>query len=354
MHDLKIGCSCGRLIHKSQVAFLQKINITNNVLHLHEILHETKRKNLTWVILKLDFEKAYDKVNWDFLMECLRARGFDDKWCSRIKMVLHDGTIAVKTNNHVGPYFQSHKGVRQGDPLSPLLFNFVVDCLTRMIVKAQVNSLINGLVKHLIPNGVVVLQYADDTIVCLENDMEKASYMKLLLSLYEQMSGLKINFDKSEILLIGGDNNLAVTYAELFNYQIGSFQLQYLGVPILAGRLYVIDWAKLEEKSARKLDVWQGSSLSMAGRTVLINFSLTNSSIYHMSMFLLPKTVIKRMDRGRRKFFWQGSKMKKSYHLIKCDKICRAKKNGGLSIKDPRKLNISLLVKWWWALENEE
>jgi hypothetical protein len=136
MHDLKIGCSCGRLIHKSQVAFLQKINITNNVLHLHEILHETKRKNLTWVILKLDFEKAYDKVNWDFLMECLRARGFDDKWCSWIKMVLHDGTIAVKINNHVGPYFQSHKGVRQGDPLSPLLFNFVVDCLTRMIVKA--------------------------------------------------------------------------------------------------------------------------------------------------------------------------------------------------------------------------
>jgi hypothetical protein len=54
-----------------------------------------------------------------------------------------------------------------------------------MIVKAQVNGLINGLVKHLIPNGVVVLQYADDTIVCLENDMEKASYMKLLLSLYE-------------------------------------------------------------------------------------------------------------------------------------------------------------------------
>jgi hypothetical protein len=87
------------------------------------------------------------------------------------------------------------------------------------------------------------------------NDMEKASYMKLLLSLYEHMSRLKINFDKSEILLIGGDNKLVVAYAELFNCQIGSFPLQYLGVPISAGRLHVIDWAKLEEKSARKLDV---------------------------------------------------------------------------------------------------
>jgi hypothetical protein len=131
------------------------------------------------------------------------------------------------------------------------------------------------------------------------------------------MSGLKINFDKSEILLIGADNNLVIAYAELFNCRIGSFSLQYLGVPISAGMLHVIDWAKLEEKSAMKLDVWQDSSLSMAGRTVLINSSLTNTSIYDLSMFLLPKTVIKIMDRGRRKFFCQGGKLKKSYHLVK-------------------------------------
>jgi hypothetical protein len=67
------------MIHKSQAAFLQKRNIMNNVLALHEILHETKREGQTGVILKLDFEKAYDQVNWDFLMKCLRARGFDEK-----------------------------------------------------------------------------------------------------------------------------------------------------------------------------------------------------------------------------------------------------------------------------------
>jgi hypothetical protein len=92
----------------------------------------------------------------------------------------------------------------------------------------------------------------------------------------------------------------------------------------------------------------------MVGRTILINSSLTNLAIYHMSMFLLPKTAIKRMDGGKRKFLWQGSKLKKSYHLVRWDKICRAKRNGGLGIKDLRKLNISLLVKWWWALENEQ
>jgi hypothetical protein len=73
----------------------------------------------------------------------------------------------------VGSYFQSHKGVRQGDPLSPMLFNFAADCLTRMIIKAQLNGLVTGLVKHLIPSGVAVLQYANDTIICLKMTWRK-------------------------------------------------------------------------------------------------------------------------------------------------------------------------------------
>jgi hypothetical protein len=69
------------------------------------------------------------------------------------------------------------------------------------------------------------------------------------------------------------------------------FPLRYLGVPIAASRLHVVDWAKMLEKGVKKLDIWQGDSLSIAGRTTLINSSLINSTIYHMSMYLLPKTV---------------------------------------------------------------
>jgi hypothetical protein len=95
--------------------------------------------------------------------------------------------------------------------------------------------------------------------MCLEDNMDKARNVKLMLYLFAQMSNLKINFDKSEIILIGGDNNLVVQYAELFNYQVGLFPMKYLGVPIAPGRLHVINWARLEEKYGKKLDVWQGS-----------------------------------------------------------------------------------------------
>lgn len=117
------------------------------------------------------------------------------------------GTLSVKLNDKIGPYFESHKGVRQGDPLSPILFNLVADCLARMVREGQKNNMIIGLASNVIPGGVAMLQYADDIIICLKDDIEVARNMKILLYMYEQMSGLKINFSKSEILLINGDNN---------------------------------------------------------------------------------------------------------------------------------------------------
>jgi len=185
-----------KLILKTQSAFLKGRNIMNGVMALHEILHETMKKKEVGVVLKLDFEKAYDKVNWNFLFDCLKLWDFCDTWINWIKDVVTGGTVYVKLNNVEGPYFVSHKGVRQGDPLSPILFNFVADCLARMVRQAQQNGLLCGLTDNLIPKEVAILQYADDTIIYLKDDLEMARNMKLLLYLYEVMSGLKINFSK--------------------------------------------------------------------------------------------------------------------------------------------------------------
>lgn len=266
--------------------------------------------------MKLDFEKAYDKVDWTFLLDSLKYRGFCDKWCNWIGCVVKGGTISVKLNDQLGPYFVSHKGVRQGDPLSPILFNFAADCLTRMVHNAQSNGLVPGLASNLIPKGVAILQYADDTIMCLENSINQARNLKLLLYIYEVLSGLKINFLKSEIVLINGDDIIAQQYAEIFNCQIGHFPIKYLGVPVSPSRLHVADWLPLQDKNGKKLDTWKGGSMSIAGRTTLINSTLSSSFIYHMSMYLFPKTTVKALDKQRRTFFWQGGGQKRKYHLV--------------------------------------
>ena len=138
-----------------------------------------------------------------------------------------------------------------------------------MVKRAQHNGLLCGLAENLIPRGVAILQYANDIIICLKNDFEKARNMKLLLYLYEVMSGLKINFSKSEIILVNGDNDTQILYAELFNCQAGLFPIKYLEVLVGPGRLHIKDWVILQEKNLKKLSTWKGSSLSMAGRLTL-------------------------------------------------------------------------------------
>ena len=108
-----------------------------------------------------------------------------------------------------------------------------------------------------------------------------------------------------------------------------------------------------KRKMRKKLSIWRGNSLSIADRATMINSSLTSTFIYHMSMYLFPKTIIQNLDRQRRSFFWQGGGTKRKYHLIRWSTITLSKKDGGLGIKDITKMNISLLCKWWWRLEHE-
>jgi hypothetical protein len=98
---------------------------------------------------------------------------------------------------------------------------------------------------------------------------------------------LKINFTKSEVILINGDENKCVQMADLFKCQIGLFPIKYLGVPVSPSKLHVKDWNPLVEKNEKKLAVWRGGTMSIAGKTTLINSSLTNTSIYQLSMYLL-------------------------------------------------------------------
>jgi hypothetical protein len=101
----------------------------DGVLSLHEIIHEVKRKKQNGVIFKVNFEKSYDKVNWNFLHNMMIRKGFGDKWSDWVLKTVKGGKVAIRTNDVVGPYFKTQKGVRQGDPFSPLVFNIAADGL---------------------------------------------------------------------------------------------------------------------------------------------------------------------------------------------------------------------------------
>jgi hypothetical protein len=143
-----------RVISQSQTVFIKGRFIQDGPLALHEIIHELKSKNLPAVLLKLDFEKAYDRVNWQFLREVMLAKGFEPALVHRIMQLVTGGQTAISINGEVDPYFRNKRGVRQGDPISPLLFNFVADALAVILDRAKEAGHIQGVVPHLIPGGV--------------------------------------------------------------------------------------------------------------------------------------------------------------------------------------------------------
>jgi hypothetical protein len=173
------------------------------VVILNETIHELHKKNMDGVIFKIDFEKAYDKVKWQFLQQTLRMKGFSQQWCHWISKMVEGESVRIKVNDDLGNNFQTHKGLRQGDPMSPILFNIVVNMLAVLIERAKGDGQIRRVIPHLVDNGLSILQYADDTIIFLDHDLEHAKNMKSILCVFEQLSGLKINFHKSEIFCFG-------------------------------------------------------------------------------------------------------------------------------------------------------
>ena len=161
----RLGKVSHRLISTNQSAFIKGRYILESVVVAHEFVHSIHKSKEPGVILKLDYEKAYDRVSWDFLFEILSSRGFSEKWVSWIKCLVKKGSVGVNLNGEESSYFKPRKGLRQGDPISPLLFNLVGDVLTKIWMKAARAGQVKGLLLNFKEGGVVSLQYADDTIV---------------------------------------------------------------------------------------------------------------------------------------------------------------------------------------------
>ena len=175
-----INLVADHLISPTQTAFIRSQNILEGVVILHETIHELNCKNQNGVIIKIDFEKAYDKVWWDFLLQMLQMKGFSPKWIGWIKSIISGGSVAVNVNDEVGPFL-----LRQGDPLSPILFNIVADMLPLFIKRAKADNQLGGVVPHLIEGGLSILLYVDNTILFLEHNLEYAHNLRTILCAFE-------------------------------------------------------------------------------------------------------------------------------------------------------------------------
>jgi len=226
--------------------------------------------------------------------------------------------------------------------------------LAVILSRAKNNEQVKGVIPHLIEGGLSILQYADDTVIFLDHDLDQAKHLKMILCLFEQLSGLKINFHKSEIFCFGQAKDYATLYADLFGCKIGSYPFHYLGLPMHFKKLRNRDWKVIEDRIEKRLGNWKGKMLSYGGRLVLLNYVLSSLPMFMLSFFEIPRGVLKKIEYFRSRFFWQYDSHKKKYRLIKWPLLCQPKDQGGLGIQNLDIQNKCLLSKWLFKLCNED
>ncbi|KAJ0621814.1 putative RNA-directed DNA polymerase [Helianthus annuus] len=349
----RIKTVIGKVIADTQSAFIKNRFILDSPLMLNEVLSWLNKGKKKAFLLKIDFEKAYDNVNWSFLIDMLDQRGFPPVWCKWVSGILKSARSSVLVNG--SPTFEFHyeKGIRQGDPLSPFLFLFIMEALSCMICEAS--SV--GEFKGVRLGGDLVLShlfYADDALVMGEWSEWNIKIIARILRVFHLCSGLKININKSSLIGVGVTQEEVVDMAAVLGCQVGEYPFTYLGITVGANMNRIVNWRPIYDTLESRLASWKARNLSIGGRVVLLKSVLESLPVYFMSLFKAPCGVINGLEAIMRRFLWAGASNSKKIPWVAWDRVSSPKAEGGLGISKLKDVNDALLAKWIWRYRVEE
>ncbi|KAL2246373.1 UNVERIFIED_CONTAM: hypothetical protein Sindi_2905500 [Sesamum indicum] len=289
----KLSVVLDKIISPCQAAFVPSRSIGDNVMLAQELFTGYNQARLPpRCALKVDIRKAYDTVEWDFLLSVLQLFGFPEIFSRWIKECI----------SH--PPF---RGLRQGDPFSPYLFVLVMEVL------------------HM---GILQL---------IEQDMNfafhwKCANLRLFQLGFADWSGLRLNVEKSHIIISRSAQNIREELLVVLGLQEGHLPMRYLGLPLISSQLTIADCQPLLSKIDARINGWEGLALSYAGRVQIIK------------TVLVALGVIKDIEKRLRVFLWRGTG-NSGYSKVAWKEICKPKEEGGLGLKDMSTLNRALMCK---------
>ena len=193
------------IIHHNQSGYVTDRYIGETVHSIFDLMDFTLKENIPGLMISIDFHKAFDSIEWNYLVSCLKAFQFGPDFIWWVKTLYKNIQSCVINNGLTTDYFALERGVRQGDPLSPYLFVVVVETLA---IAIQQNTALKGIT--ISKDETKLLQYADDTTAVL-SDMDSAQTLFTLLYVFKELSGLRINSSKTEGMWIGSESIILMT-----------------------------------------------------------------------------------------------------------------------------------------------
>jgi retron-type reverse transcriptase len=323
------------MISQNQSAFVHKRAIHDNFLYVQnmvQMLHRSKKQSL---FIKIDIAKAFDTVNWPYLLKVLRHFGFGHRWLSWISNLISTSSSQVLLNGSLGMRINHARGLRQGDPLSPMLFILAMEPFHRIIKAAESANV-------LAPIGVRSGRfrcslYADDVAVFALPNPDDLNALSRIVSCVAQISGLHSNINKTEIFPISCNGIDMQQLLAGWPGQIKNFPCRYLGLQLHFRKLRKIDFLPLIDKIGARLPAWKGRFFTSAGHQTLVNSVLSAMPMHHLTVLHAPKWVFKRIDRFKRSFLWKGEDpdhSNPSDSLVNWQTVCKPKSLGGLGLPD--------------------
>ncbi|GKB50839.1 RNA-directed DNA polymerase, eukaryota, partial [Tanacetum coccineum] len=326
------------LVNEVQSAFIANRQILDGPFILNELIHLCKAKKKQSLIFKVDFEKAFDSVRWDFLDDILKKFGFGPRWRDWIQSCLKSSRGSILVNGSPTSEFQFYKGLKQGDPLSPLLFILVMESL-HLSFHNVVNA---GLFKGVgLDNSLQLshLFYADDVVFIGQwCDSNLATIMRVLECFF-RASGLRINRQKCGLMGIAVEPNKIANAAKNLGCKILKTPFSYLGVNIGGNMTRINSWDVVINKTLSRLSKWKLKVLSIGGRLTLLKSVLGSISIYYMSMFRAPIQVINKLESIRSHFFNGVDHNVRKMSFVNWKNVLASKEKGGLGVSSFFALN---------------
>ncbi|GAU35629.1 hypothetical protein TSUD_30470, partial [Trifolium subterraneum] len=286
---LVIGC----VISESQSAFVKDRQILDVILIANEVVDETRKSKKELMLFKVDFEKAYDSVDWVYLDEVMGKMYFPTLWRKWIKECVCTATASVLVNGNSTEEFPLERGLRQGDPLSPFLFLLAAEGL-HVLMEAMVDRhLLEGYrVGECDPVSVSHLQFADDTLLLGVKSWANVRALRVVLVLFETMSDLKVNFSKSMLVGVNIFDSWLGEAASALCCKVGKILFLYLGLPIGGDPRRLSFWDPVLARFKKRLSGWKIRFFSFGGRLILLKSVLTSLPVYALSFFKAPSGII--------------------------------------------------------------
>ncbi|XP_057792980.1 uncharacterized protein LOC131009580 [Salvia miltiorrhiza] len=336
----------------NQFGFIKGRNIHDCIMLGSEGLNCMERTNNGInMACKIDIRKAFDTIRWDFVFQVLRANGYHETFINWVSIIFTSARLSILYNGRLTGYFPCSRGVRQGDPLSPILFGIAEDVLGFLI-----NSCVES--GHLKPMSFsrstlfpTHLFYADDVLLFCRATVRNARKIQEIFYYYGSLSGQSCNQEKSNLFFarrVPTDRRRQIHRA--LGFSVGNLPMTYLGVPIFVGRPRASYFMPIFDRIVQKFARWKGIQLSIAGRLCLVKSVIQSSMVHSMMIYKWPKSLLHSLDRKCRNFVWTGNTEQRPSCPVSWGRTCSPREEGGLGVRSFTLMNQSYLMKLAWKM----